>query len=89
LGSSGANLVTGGYFDSKSKDATPGSTFLNIMGLEVLSLPGSLKDNTQVPFIGAYTAYTQGSFFADGQLRFDYYQSSITDPLSVAFLAEQ
>lgn len=68
LGNSGANLhfgVTAGYAESNAKDISPGGTFTG---------------NFQVPFAGLYAAFTQGGLFIDGQLRFDFYQNSLTDP---------
>jgi opacity protein-like surface antigen len=41
--------------------------------------PGSFADTSQVPFIGLYSAITKGNFFADGQVRWDYYQGILSD----------
>jgi opacity protein-like surface antigen len=67
LGGSGSNIhfgVTAGYAESKATDISPG---------------GSFSGTFQVPFAGVYAAFTQGGLFVDGQLRFDFYQNSLTD----------
>jgi opacity protein-like surface antigen len=64
LSGSGATLhlgVTGGYAQSAAQDQG-GSGFTG---------------GFQVPFIGAYAAYTNGNFFADALVRGDYYQMSL------------
>ncbi len=71
IGSSGANLhfgVTGGFFGAKAEDTTPAGGSYNT--------PGDLKSRFDVPFAGVYTAFTQGNFFADAQVRWDFYQNS-------------
>jgi outer membrane autotransporter protein len=72
----GWNLHVGstvGYLGAKTTDtSTPGP--LNPLG-------GTLTDKMQVPFIGLYAVATKGSFFMDGQLRTDFYQNSVNDPL--------
>jgi hypothetical protein len=71
IGSSGANLhfgVTGGNFYAKAEDTTPGN-FIGYTG------------KFEVPFVGLYTAFTQGNFFADAQVRWDFYQNSSTSNL--------
>ena len=35
-----------------------------------------------VPFAGFYAAATYGGFFIDGQVRFDYIQNRLNDPLA-------
>jgi opacity protein-like surface antigen len=72
--------VTGGYIEARTTDTTPGGTFFNPnFGTSFTTPPGDLSANTQVPFIGLYSAVTKGSFFADGQVRWDFYQNSIAD----------
>ena len=57
LGNSGANLhfgITGGFLGAKMEDT---------------SLGGDLQSRFEVPFVGLYSAVTQGNFFADVQVR--------------------
>ena len=64
LGNSGANLhfgITGGFLGAKMEDT---------------SLGGDLQSRFEVPFVGLYSAVTQGNFFADVQVRWDFYQST-------------
>jgi autotransporter-like protein len=90
-GGSGANWhwgVTAGSIQAKTKDTTPAGSFFNpntvngVPGFNgIFFTPaGSLSETTQVPFVGIYTAFTKGGFFADGQVRWDFYQNSLTDP---------
>lgn len=37
------------------------------------------QGNFQTPFVGVYGAITKGSFFADGQVRWDFYQGQLND----------
>jgi opacity protein-like surface antigen len=75
-GNTGANWhigFTAGYFEANAKDISappPDPTF---------------SGNFQVPFVGVYTAYTKGNFFADGQLRWDFYQSELSDAANGLF----
>jgi len=65
--------TTIGYLGAKARDrSTPGA--LNPMG-------GTFEDSLQVPFVGVYAAATRGGFFIDGQVRFDYYQNTLNDPI--------
>jgi len=64
LGNSGANLhfgITGGFLGAKMEDT---------------SLGGDLQSRFEVPFVGLYSTITQGNFFADVQVRWDFYQST-------------
>jgi opacity protein-like surface antigen len=74
--------VTAGYLAARTKDITPGGSFTNpnFPLLPFTTPPGSLVENSQIPFVGLYTAYTKGSFFADAQVRWDFVQNSLTDP---------
>jgi hypothetical protein len=81
LDSNGANFhfgITGGYFNSKSKDQ---AAQIRTDDFTILyTLPnGTLSVDSQVPFVGLYAVLTQGGFFADTQLRFDFYKNSLTD----------
>jgi opacity protein-like surface antigen len=89
-GGTGANWhwgVTAGYFEARTKDTTPSGTFANpnFPGLSFNTPPGTFRAETQVPYIGLYTAFTKGNFFADGQLRFDYYTNSLSDSANGLF----
>ena len=92
-GGSGVNWHAGvmaGYFAVKSKDITPGGTFTNpnfpapqagfpLYNGTFTTPAGSFTADTEVPFAGIYTAATMGGFFFDAQLRWDYYQNSLSD----------
>lgn len=41
---------------------------------------GSFRSDFQTPFVGIYGAVTKGSFFADGQVRWDFFQGTLNDP---------
>jgi opacity protein-like surface antigen len=41
---------------------------------------GTFNTTTQAPFIGTYLVATQGNFFIDGLVRFDYYQTNLDSP---------
>jgi outer membrane autotransporter protein len=78
---SGANLhfgLTAGYFESRLKDITPGANE-PAGGTILFSPPGSFRSETQVPFLGLYAVFTQGNFFADAQVRQDFYLMRMTD----------
>lgn len=62
-----------GYLGAKSRDISAAGP-LNPLG-------GTFQDTLQVPFAGMYVAATRGGFFADGQVRFDYYQNKLSDPV--------
>lgn len=46
---------------------------------------GSFTGNFQIPFIGLYGVLTSGNFFADAQVRSDFYQNQIMDAPGVIF----
>jgi opacity protein-like surface antigen len=46
---------------------------------------GSFTGNFQIPFIGLYGVLTSGNFFADAQVRSDFYQNQITDAPGIIF----
>ena len=62
-----------GYLGAKARDKSSAGP-LNPLG-------GTFEDQLQVPFAGVYVAATRGGFFVDGQIRADYYQNSLNDPL--------
>lgn len=41
--------------------------------------PGVFSGDFQIPFAGIYAAVTKGGFFADAQIRTDFYQSRLSD----------
>jgi opacity protein-like surface antigen len=43
---------------------------------------GALTSNFQVPFVGVYSAYSKGNLLVDAQLRADFYQTEINDPVT-------
>jgi outer membrane autotransporter protein len=63
-----------GYVGAKGRD-TSGVGPLNPLG-------GTFENKMDVPFTGIYAAATYGGFFVDGQLRFDYIQSRLNDPVA-------
>ena len=88
VGSNGGNVhvgLTAGYFSSRSSDETADLLFTHASETPAHTLyspPGSFDADIQVPFLGVYTAYTQGNFFFDAQVRHDLYLMKFTDPLN-------
>jgi opacity protein-like surface antigen len=84
-GGTGANFhvgVTAGYLEAKTRDITPGAFYFNpVAGQTFFSPPGTFVADSQVPFVGAYAAFTQGNFSLDGQARWDFFQNALTEPL--------
>jgi autotransporter-like protein len=77
IGNARANFhvgVTGGYFDAGTRDTTPAGN-----DPILVSPAGTMSSTSQVPFVGAYAVFTQGNFFADTQVRFDFYLNNLTD----------
>ncbi|MDQ8727118.1 autotransporter outer membrane beta-barrel domain-containing protein [Bradyrhizobium sp. LHD-71] len=62
-----------GYVGAKAKD-TSSVGVLNPLG-------GTFENQLDVPFAGIYAAATYGGWFIDGQVRFDYYQNRLNDPV--------
>ncbi|MEZ5787727.1 MAG: outer membrane beta-barrel protein [Xanthobacteraceae bacterium] len=62
--------TTAGYLGSKNKE---------------LEGPGTFETKLQAPFVGMYGVVTKGAFFADANLRFDYYNVELNDPSLVLF----
>jgi opacity protein-like surface antigen len=62
-----------GYLGARARDTTAATPGINAAG--------SLSNSLEVPFVGAYAAATYGSFFIDGQIRWDFYQNTINDPI--------
>lgn len=65
--------ATAGYLGARARDKSSAGP-LNPLG-------GTFEDSLQVPFAGLYAAITKGGFFMDGQIRADYYQNSLNDPI--------
>jgi hypothetical protein len=80
LGSSGVNWhfgITGGNFYARADESTltpsvPSSSVIPT---------GDLQSRFEVPFIGFYNVVTAGNFFADAQLRWDFYRSTSSSVL--------
>jgi opacity protein-like surface antigen len=72
--------VTAGYLEAKTKDITSAGSYVNPFFGTLTTPAGSLSENSQIPFVGIYTAFTKGGFFLDGQARWDFYQNSLSDP---------
>jgi outer membrane autotransporter protein len=68
--------VTGGYVQA---NATDDST----------SPSGTFTAGFNVPFVGLYAAMSRGKLFADGQVRFDYFQSELNDPRENGIYAQR
>jgi opacity protein-like surface antigen len=85
-GGTGANLhwgVTAGYLEARTKDITPaGSFFQPNSGITFATPAGTFREESQVPFVGLYTAFTKGNFALDAQARVDFYQSTLSDSLN-------
>lgn len=59
--------ITAGYTESAARAGDPGSAG---------------RANFESSFGGVYGAITKGTFFADAQLRYDFYQGQVGDPVS-------
>lgn len=83
-GGQGANLhfgLTAGAFETRTKDITPAGAYTSPNnGIPFITPPGSLSENSQIPFVGMYAAFTKGNLFLDAQARWDFYQNSLSDP---------
>jgi opacity protein-like surface antigen len=66
--------ITGGYLQSKFRDASP---------------DGSLKGDFQVPFAGLYSAFTRGNLYADVQARADFLQGRLNDPVANGIFSQR
>jgi len=93
LGGTGGNLhfgVMAGYFDSRSRDVTGDLAYQKVLPgiggvidtLDIYSPAGGFRAETQVPFLGLYSAFTQGNFVVDVQVRQDFYLMRMTDQLN-------
>ncbi|MBI5112963.1 MAG: autotransporter domain-containing protein [Rhodovulum sp.] len=59
--------ATAGYLTSQARDKTADV------------VPPTFNSVTEVPFMGSYLAVTRGGFFADAQVRWDFYNMSLND----------
>ena len=57
--------LTAGWFEANARDTSPGGTFTG---------------DFSVPFAGFYGVATKGNFFADAQVRWDFFDNQISDP---------
>jgi opacity protein-like surface antigen len=87
-GGSGANFhvgVTAGFLAARNKDTTPSGSYVNPNTFGPFVAPtfftpgGSFNESVEVPFVGLYAAYTRGNLLADAQVRWDFYQGSLSD----------
>lgn len=62
-----------GYVGAKGRDKSAAGV-INPLG-------GTFQNDLDVPFAGMYAAATYGGFFIDGQVRFDYIQTRLNDPV--------
>jgi opacity protein-like surface antigen len=85
-GGTGANWhfgVTAGFLSANTKDVTPASSFFQPSFGVIIDTPaGTFREESFVPFVGLYTAFTKGNFAFDGQVRWDFYQNSLSDALN-------
>src|SRR4029077_1911245 len=72
--------ATAGYLGTTSKLDGGFFQFADVANGGVPTGGGPFTGSTQIPFIGVYGAATKGGFFADGLLRFEYYQGSLNAP---------
>jgi opacity protein-like surface antigen len=61
--------VTAGYLESHNRER-------NI----TIGLPGAPRTNFEVPFVGAYAVATKGGFFADINVRGEFYNIEVNNP---------
>jgi hypothetical protein len=73
--------VMGGRLDVKNSDQTGPGVFNNANTGVIPAT--SFTSDTGLPYVGLYTAYSQGSFFADAQIRWDFYSIAGKDPANI------
>ncbi|MFD2184275.1 outer membrane beta-barrel protein [Rhodoplanes azumiensis] len=66
--------ATAGYMSSRARDKTSDPV-----------TPATFSSTTEVPFFGSYLAVTRGGFFADAQVRWDFYNMNLNDPANSMF----
>lgn len=64
-----------------------GGSTLGYMGANAndFATSGHFNDTLEMPFVGLYGAVTKGGLFLDGQVRWNYYQNTLTDPTNGLF----
>jgi outer membrane autotransporter protein len=72
--------VTAGYMQPSARDVTAAGP--------VNPLGGTSTDSLQIPFAGIYAAATKGGFFVDGQIRWDFYQNELSDPVGSSIFSQ-
>ena len=91
-GGTGANFhvgVTAGYLEARTKDITPAGSFFSASAGQTFFTPaGSFSEDAQVPFVGVYAAFTKGNLALDGQVRVDWHQNRLGEPLNGLFSQE-
>lgn len=61
-------ITTGNFYARAEEQKLPGS---------LVAFPtGDLRSNFEVPFVGFYNVITAGNFFADAQIRWDFYNTT-------------
>ena len=74
--------VTAGYLTANTKDITARARptpILCSLARHSTRRAAAFEADTDVPFVGLYTAVTRGGFFMDGQARWDFFQNSLSD----------
>jgi opacity protein-like surface antigen len=89
--------VTAGYLEARTRDVTPAGAYFNPNAVgnysdgsggffffdgNFTTPAGSFKETSQVPFVGLYSAFTKGQLALDGQIRWDFYQNTLSDALN-------
>jgi outer membrane autotransporter protein len=72
--------TTAGFLESRGTITNGNANILNNT-----PLAGAFGSTTEAPFVGTYAAVTKGGFFADGLVRFDYYESTFNSPSAGLF----
>lgn len=72
---------TAGYMGARAKDVS-GAGAANPQG-------GTFRNDLEVPFFGFYAAATNGGFFVDGQVRWNFYQNYLSDPVQSGLFGQR
>ena len=72
--------VMGGRLQARTTDLTGAGTFSNFLEPNGVIPASTFTADTGIPYVGLYTAFTQGGFFVDGQVRWDFYTTGGNDP---------
>lgn len=73
--------VMGGRLEVKNGDQTGPGTFNNANSGTIPAT--GFSSDTGLPYVGLYTAYNQGRFFADAQVRWDFYSIAGRDAANI------